>query len=213
MTTQEFITRARKIYGNNYDYSATDLDHRIDGKVIVTCRIHGDFTVNPSQFVRADPHKRVRCPKCNPSFKSNTEAFIMKARQKHGDTYDYSLVEYKNSTTPVKIICPKHGIFSQEPNDHLSGNGCPRCYQSKLERNVRLRLIEENIDFEEQKKFDGLKMKKKLSFDFYIPDRRIAIECQGEQHFKPVALFGGQEGYESNKRRDEMKRRSYYFIG
>ena len=53
--------------------------------------------------------------------------FITKARQVHGDKYDYSKVEYINNSTKVCIICPEHGEFWQRPNHHLSGHGCPKC--------------------------------------------------------------------------------------
>ena len=45
----------------------------------------------------------------------------------HKNKYDYSLVEYVNSRTKVKIICPKHGIFEQHVNNHIRGEGCPYC--------------------------------------------------------------------------------------
>lgn len=59
--------------------------------------------------------------------KLTIEEFIAKAKAVHGDKYDYSMVEYFNNHTPVKIICPIHGIFEQRPNNHLNGNECPQC--------------------------------------------------------------------------------------
>ncbi len=56
-----------------------------------------------------------------------TEEFIDQANTVHGDTYDYSKVEYVDSNTKVQIICRKHGEFLQTPNDHLMGAGCPQC--------------------------------------------------------------------------------------
>ena len=53
--------------------------------------------------------------------------FISKAKQIHGDKYDYSQVDYVNSRTKVKIVCPEHGVFEQLPSSHLQGNGCPQC--------------------------------------------------------------------------------------
>jgi hypothetical protein len=58
---------------------------------------------------------------------STAERFIEKAKQVHGDKYDYSLVEYKNMKTKVKIICPIHGEFWQTPSDHLQKHGCGEC--------------------------------------------------------------------------------------
>ena len=62
--------------------------------------------------------------------RKTTEQFIKEAKKIHGDKYDYSLVEYINNYTKVKIICKKHGIFEQQPKPHLYGQGCKRCYKS-----------------------------------------------------------------------------------
>ena len=59
--------------------------------------------------------------------KLSTEEFIKKAREVHGDKYDYSKVVYVKSKTKVTIICPKHGEFLQTPQKHLYGQGCPIC--------------------------------------------------------------------------------------
>ncbi len=45
--------------------------------------------------------------------------FIERVEKKHNNKYDYSLVEYKNVRTPVKIICPVHGIYEQTPDVHF----------------------------------------------------------------------------------------------
>lgn len=63
--------------------------------------------------------------------RKTTEEFIADARKVHGDKYDYSKVEYINSTTKVCIVCPKHGEFWQRPNDHLRGHGCDECANNK----------------------------------------------------------------------------------
>lgn len=65
--------------------------------------------------------------------KLTQEEFIQKARAVHGDKYDYSKVEYVNSSTKVIIICPIHGQFKQSPHDHLSGYGCPHCQHKAQE--------------------------------------------------------------------------------
>jgi len=57
--------------------------------------------------------------------KSNN--FIDKAKDTHGNRYNYSLVEYINSRTKIKIICPDHGVFEQTPYSHKNGCGCPEC--------------------------------------------------------------------------------------
>ena len=59
--------------------------------------------------------------------KLTTEKFIQKAKEIHGDIYDYSKVNYINIKTKVCIICPKHGEFLQSPDNHLHGQKCPKC--------------------------------------------------------------------------------------
>ena len=48
----------------------------------------------------------------------------------HLDKYDYSLVDFKNKHTKVKIICRIHGVFEQKLTKHISGQGCPKCVKS-----------------------------------------------------------------------------------
>jgi hypothetical protein len=59
--------------------------------------------------------------------KLTQEQFINKAHTKHNNYYDYSLVNYVKAQTKVKIICPKHGEFEQQPNNHLFGQRCVKC--------------------------------------------------------------------------------------
>ena len=62
--------------------------------------------------------------------KLTKEKFIEKAREVHGDKYDYSKVNYVNAQIKVCIICPEHGEFWQKPYNHISGNGCPQCVRN-----------------------------------------------------------------------------------
>lgn len=68
----------------------------------------------------------------------NTESFIEKSKEIHGDKYDYSLVNYIKSKTKVEIICHHHGIFKQKPNHHLNGQGCPICGRIKNSNSTKL---------------------------------------------------------------------------
>ena len=64
--------------------------------------------------------------------KLTTDEFIKKAREVHGDKYDYSKVEYINKRTKVCIICPIHGEFYQLAGDHMRGHGCRKCGSDKV---------------------------------------------------------------------------------
>lgn len=56
-----------------------------------------------------------------------TMLYIQKFIQIHGDTYDYSQVEFRDTATKIRIICKVHGVFLQRPDTHLKGSGCPKC--------------------------------------------------------------------------------------
>jgi len=141
--------------------------------------------------------------------KKNTwsnEKFLKEARKTHNTTYDYSLSEYKNATTPIVIICLKHGEFLQAPKDHINQKqGCPSCRESKGEREISNILNELKITFHRQYKFEDCFSKRPLPFDFYLPTKNICIEFDGIQHFKPISKFGGLEGFSYISHNDAIK--------
>lgn len=87
------------------------------------------------------------------------ENFLIKAREKHGDRFDYSDAVYINSYTPIKIYCPVHGYFYTKPFLHIRGEGCRKC------------AIEKNTEYKKKAsfKFDGSitqeKLKSVLEYD------------------------------------------------
>ena len=66
--------------------------------------------------------------------KLSKQEFIERAKQIHGDKYNYSKVEYVNNRTKVCIICPEHGEFYQKPEIHLMGCGCSICKSEKIKK-------------------------------------------------------------------------------
>ena len=122
ITTEIFIDRARKIHGDFFDYSEVNYKNAYSS-ITVICPVHGPFQQ------RAGAHLRGQgCFKCAVDAKSlTTEKFIKKAREVHGNKYDYSKVNYKNNHAKVPIICPVHGPFQQYPINHLRGHGCKSC--------------------------------------------------------------------------------------
>ena len=72
--------------------------------------------------------------------KLTKEDFLLRFKKTHGDKYDYSLMEYKNRDTKIKIICPKHGVFEQTPHNHQNGQGCPKCGRESAKQNIAYTL-------------------------------------------------------------------------
>lgn len=59
--------------------------------------------------------------------KYTTNQIIKQFKDKHGDTFDYSLVDYQGTAIKVTIICRKHGAFDQLAGAHKRGQGCAKC--------------------------------------------------------------------------------------
>ena len=175
-TTEEYVTKCKLTHGDTYDYSAVNYIKSKD-KVTIICKKHGPF----KQW--ASDHRRgFGCSECSQKANGTTEKFIKKAIEIHGDFYDYSKVVYERLNTQVTITCPKHGDFQTNPSYHIYGTqvGCAKCCRSKGELAIEAWLVEHNIKFEDQKRFNTFKMKK---FDFYLPDYNLCVEYDGAQHF------------------------------
>jgi hypothetical protein len=127
----------------------------------------------------------------------------------HKNKYNYDKEKYLNSKNKIEIVCEIHGVFSQSPTEHLSGCGCPKCNSSKGENKIRCYLIDNNIYFEEQKKFPDCRNLRSLPFDFYIPDLNILIEYQGELHFDKMRIKNKNLAFEKlqrTKQNDQIKK-------
>lgn len=125
--------------------------------------------------------------------KMNTEGFIEKAKKVHGDKYDYSQVEYVNSSTKVKIICPVHGEMFKAPYKHLEGRGCRQCYFDRITIGKKQFLKEASDKFGDF--FDYSEMKYKG-----MTGKKVKIICplHGEIMMEPYqhlrGKFGGCKG-------------------
>ncbi len=126
LTTEEFISRARRVHGNKYDYALVEYSGTFT-RVKIICREHGEFEQKPTKHLIGHGCKTCGRLAFANATRLNTEQFIAKAKRVHGDKYDYSLVSYETTELPVKIVCPAHGEFEQKPKSHLLGRGCRKC--------------------------------------------------------------------------------------
>lgn len=211
-TTENFIKKAREIHGYKYDYSLVDYVKK-NIKVSIICPTHGVFKQMPYDHLNGHGCRkcgREKTLKTQPDkIRLTKEQFIEKATQKHGNKYDYSLVEYVDTNTEVTIICPIHGPFKQTPYCHLQGANCQKCNETRMEEQCRLFLERNKIDYIYQKKFNWLK---RQSIDFYLPKYNVGIECQGRQHYMPVDFSGYGEKWAENEykmaqERDKRKKK------
>lgn len=144
--------------------------------------------------------------------KTNDE-FILELIEKRGTEFT-PLEEYISAKTLIRVKHNKCGYVWRVSPDHLLNrrDNCPSCTylgnNSKGNKAVEDYLIANNINYEKEKKFNGLKGIEKhnnLRFDFYLPILNICIEYDGEQHYKAIELFGGEAQYKIQVKNDNIK--------
>ena len=117
--------------------------------------------------------------------KINKEIFINKSKIIHGEKFDYTLVDYKNVRTKVKIICSNCGVFEQLPWVHMKGNGCSKCQnltkETFINNSTKVHGYKYNYD----------------KVDITNNKTKIIIECKEHGFFKqtPAAHMRGQGCY------------------
>jgi hypothetical protein len=150
INTQDFVEKAKKIHENKYEYFKETYIKRTE-PIKIKCPIHGEFWQLPKTHLRGNG-----CTECGKEKtreiqeerRIKTEKFIERAKEVHGDKYDYSKVKCTCGSDIVTIICPKHGEFKQKAYWHLNGSGCSKCYH---ERSSTLRKTTLN-EFKEQQR-------------------------------------------------------------
>lgn len=136
LDTREFINRARQIHDGKYDYGQT-VYRGYHKKVEIVCPEHGNFSQTPANHITGQGCPICRYKKIGDKQRINKEQLINRAREIHGDFYDYSQVIYDSYHKKIEIICPEHGSFSQTPAKHLSGQGCTTCGREKTLSSTR----------------------------------------------------------------------------
>lgn len=195
-----FVERCKEIHGEKYKYDKVDY---VDShtKIVVTCPKHGYFETFPYRILNGSGCPKCKSEKAHKQFSKGTSKFIEDAKHIHGDLYDYSLCDYYNNQTKVIVICREHGAFEIRAGEHLHGCGCPLCKEPMGEKRIRLYLESHHISFIRQY---AIKYKdNNYKSDFFIPSRKLVIEYNGEQHYKPVSKFGGAKAFHKQRQRDK----------
>lgn len=123
----------------------------------------------------------------------------------------YTLIskEYLNARQKLHLKCSNgHDYHVSLGMFHWNHNDCPKCNSirnSKGEEIIESILIENNVEYKKQHRFNDCKNKRALPFDFYIPSINLTIEFDGEQHFKPKSKFDGEMGFAERVYNDAIK--------
>ena len=113
------------------------------------------------------------------SRKLTKEEFVTRAKEKHGNKYNYDKVEYKGNNEKVIITCPKHGDFPQTPHNHKAGQGCPECKKEKLSKLYT--MTKKEFIFKAMKIHGDTYSYNNIEWDGY--DKKVMITCQKHGDF------------------------------
>ena len=152
--------------------------------------------------------KGASCPKCAGLVKKTTEQFVKELKIINPEIT--VLGKYVGAFKKIKV---KHSCgyeWKASPNSLLRGCSCPRCNESKGEKFLSKVLTSNNVPFVPQ--FNLVKNPKTnhwLRSDFAILNKEnkplLILEYDGEQHFKPVEIFGGEKSLKATQYRDSVK--------
>lgn len=137
--------------------------------------------------------------------------FVNSAINQYGNIYEYDIERFDDLNSLTEVFCKKHQRwFEVIPNEHIGGKRCPFDNESKGESMVRVYLEKNDIPFKQYHKLKGCFSEINgrcilLTFDFYLPEQNTVIEYDGEQHFKPIERFGGEETYKRQLILDNIK--------
>lgn len=141
----------------------------------------------------------------NPYTIENIKIFMIKNKRDDILISSTFMHSYENK---LNFICKNGHNFDMLWRHYKNGSSCPKCSKYKGEEKIIELLKELHINFEYQKKFDGLigLGNKHLSYDFYLPQYNLLIEYQGEQHERPIEHFGGEKQFKKQLKHDAIKK-------
>jgi hypothetical protein len=210
LARKTFIEKAKKIHGDKYDYSKVNYIKN-DIKVTIGCHIHGDFEITPNAHLNGQGCKKCGIERVHNAQRKSKEEFVEEAKKIHGDKYDYSKVEYKNTNDKVCIICPKHGEFWQSPLKHLYGRGCRKCGR---EFAAQLQSLTTETFIEKAKKIHGNKYDySKVEYNGYEKKVKIICPIHGEFEQTPDSHLQGSGCRQCSSRLSKNEDEIYNFIG
>lgn len=207
-----FLKRSKSIHGGKYTYPRQKLSSGTKTVIDIYCKAcSATFKQKVGDHLNGNG-----CQKCGiESFRKNKTLsqaeFLERCHETHGlNNFDYSQSHYSRDRIPVVIKCKSCLLmFKQTPKSHWKGHGCPNCINlssSKGEKKLAGVLDMRGVVFVSQKKFNSCRRKRRLPFDFYLPNYSLLIEYQGRQHYKPVKFFGGEKGLRYRQKNDQIKR-------
>lgn len=212
MTLKQFLVKAHKVHGDDYDYSLINNNNFVNSqtKVPIICSRHGLF------YQSASDHLCGRgCYKCGKQSMAHKQALtrdevVKRFNEIFNNKYDYSLfTDYHSKKDIISVVCPKHGVWNVSVSNHLyRHSGCPYCKRSLGEERVAAFLDSHGLEYIEQYRINNeslLCINMYMIVDFFLPKFNTFIEYNGIQHYEESPLFDART-FEQQEERDNAMR-------
>ena len=197
------------LYEVNKDISVLERYINNHTKLKVECLTCGNiWSASPNKLLLGRGCPKCRAIKMSIEQTRTHEEFLDLAKQKCPQIK--ILGRYSKSQIPIDCECTVCNFqWNARPSTLLYGIGCPQCKASKGERRITEFLNNYGVMFEYQKKYEDLLGvgNKQLSYDFYIPNRNLLIEYQGQFHDGNIKNdYQTKEDFEKSKEHDRRKK-------
>lgn len=189
----------------DHDYTRRTSNSSSKVRIHCICNKHKNKGVQYLDYYNLQ-HNKVGCKYC--AGKERTKDDLQTEFDKdYRNITILDFISYRN----IVVQCDKCGYIWETTGVNInSGHGCPRCNMSNFEKKIESVLLDNNIKYIQQYKYDDCRDINPLPFDFYLSDFNVLIEVDGQGHYKPIN-FGGisdheaQLHYETTKRHDQIK--------
>lgn len=206
-TLEKFLATVKKVHGDKYDYSLVTKDHIMNNEshIPVICK-----TCLHQWSPDIHAHTRgTKCPGCVKRIPWTLERFLVRAREIHGELYNYSHIteaDIAGANCYVSIECNRcHKIWESTIDSHVKNHGCPNCNMSKGEKICMEVLERMNISYKPQKKIKAIH-RRPFDFGFKYNTKRWLLEFDGGQHFEFNKFFHRtEEKFHYEQSKDIMK--------
>lgn len=197
MSFEEFKNRVNGVLG--YDYEILDFKKASGFVKMKHIKCGHIYTQKGGKILSGQ-----RCPKCYAPIKKTFEEAYDEVNGICGD--NLKLLEYINHDNLI-LQCKCGNKLKRGMSDIRKHKGafCDKCNASAGSMRIEKFLNENNIDYIKEYSFEDCLYKRKLRFDFYLPKLNTCIEYDGEQHYRVLHHWGGENGLNLNQIRDNIK--------
>lgn len=146
LTTEEWITKAKVVHGDKYDYSKVNYNGS-DSKVLIICKVHGEFTQKASNHIQGKGCMLCGVNKSAITKVKTQEQFVKEVMAVHDNKYSYEFTKYNGIENIITVVCAIHGKFEIRASNHMQGHGCQKCRIDTVVRKLRTKEEEVLIRF------------------------------------------------------------------